>query len=584
MDKNPAKKEYLERMRHSASHVLAQAVLSLYPKTKMGIGPAIENGFYYDFEFKKPLKEEDLIAIEKEMKKIIKNNLPFKNIQLSRKEAEAYLEENKQDYKLELLEDIPDKKLSFFVTGNEKFMDLCRGPHIESTGKIGAIRLERIAGAYWKGDEKNKMLTRIYGYAFETKKELDEFLELQERLKLADHRRLGKHMDLFSFHEEAPGMAFWHPKGQKLLMNLYDYWREVHEREGYVEVRTPVLLTTDTWRKSGHTTFYKEKMYMAQTGDSTVNNYAAKPMNCDGGMIIYKSHQRSYKDLPIKMGELGVVHRYESSGEIHGLLRVREITQDDAHIYCTPEQVKDELKKVIDLCLEFYDTFGLKLHHIELSTKPDDAIGDDDVWENAEAIMREILDEGKIEHQINEGDGAFYGPKFDFHLSDSMGRTWQCATIQLDFAQPENFELEYTDENGEKQRPVMIHRVIYGSIERFIGILLEHYEGLLPLWLSPDQVRIIPIAERHVEYAEKVANKYKKKGIIVTIDDKDDTMQSKIRNAELEKVPYMLVVGDKEVETNTVSVRPLRKKDQGMVKTDEFLKLISKEIKNKEHE
>jgi threonyl-tRNA synthetase len=584
MEKNDEKKEYLERMRHSASHVLAQAVLNLYPKTKLGIGPAIENGFYYDFEFKKPLKEEDLPKIEKEMKSIIKEKLPFRQIHMSRKEAEEYFEESGQEYKLDLMHGIPDKKLSFFVTGKDSFRDMCRGPHIEHTGKIGAIKLDRIAGAYWKGDEKNKMLTRIYGYAFETKMELNDFIELQERLKLADHRRLGKQMDLFSFHDEAPGMAFWHPKGQKLLMNLYDYWRDVHDREGYVEVRTPELLTTDTWRRSGHTQFYKEKMYMAQTSDSTVNNYAVKPMNCDGGMIIYKSHQRSYRDLPIRMGELGVVHRYESSGEIHGLLRVREFTQDDAHIYCTPDQAKDEIVKIINLCLEFYDTFGLKLHHIELSTKPENAIGSDEVWETAENIMMDILKEEDIEHKINEGDGAFYGPKFDFHLSDSMGRTWQCATIQLDFAQPENFDLEYVDEDGEKQRPVMIHRVIYGSIERFVAILLEHYEGLLPLWLAPEQIRVIPISQKHVEYANKVSDKFKAKGILVSVDDKDDTMQSKIRNAEIEKIPYMLVVGDKEIDTNTVSVRPLRKKDQGMVKTDEFLKLILKEIKNKEHE
>ncbi len=584
MEKDDPKKEYLERMRHSASHVLAQAVLSLYPKAKLGIGPAIENGFYYDFDFEKPLKEEALEKIEKEMKKIIKQKLPFIQKLMSRKEAEKYLKKTDQEYKLDLLKEIPDKKLSFFVTGSNDFTDLCRGPHMENTGKIGAIKLDRIAGAYWRGDEKNPMLTRIYGLAFETTKELSEYLELQEKLKLADHRRIGKQMDLFSFHEEAPGMAFWHPKGLQLLNNLYKYWREVHEKEGYVEVRTPGLLTTDTWRRSGHTQFYKDKMYMAQTSDSTVNNYACKPMNCNGGMLIYKSHQVSYKDLPIRMGELGVVYRYESSGEVHGLLRVREITQDDAHIYCTPDQVKDEMKKVIHLCLDFYKTFGLNLHHIELSTKPDNAIGSDEVWENAESIMKEILEEEKIEHVINEGEGAFYGPKFDFHLSDAMGRTWQCATIQLDFAQPENFDLEYIDENGEKQRPVMIHRVVYGAVERFVGILLEHYVGNLPLWLAPEQVRLIPIAERHVDYAKKVMKKYEKKGIVITIDERNDTMQSRIRDAELERVPYMLVVGDKEIENKTVSVRPLTKKNQGMVDTEEFLKIILKEIKNKEHE
>jgi threonyl-tRNA synthetase len=573
----------VETMRHSASHVLAQAVLKVFPDAKLGIGPAIDNGFYYDFDLPRPLKEDDLDEIESEMEKIIKADKPFNQEYMPREEAIEYLKEKGQEYKVDLLEDIPDKKVSFFVTGDDDFRDMCRGPHVESTGKIGVVKLDRIAGAYWRGDENKPMLQRIYGFAFESKEDLDEFLELQEKLKRYDHRLLGKQMNLFSFHEESPGNAFWHPKGLQLINKLIEYWREVHRKEGYVEVRTPILLTKETWVRSGHLKNYGEKIYLAKTADADEYNYAVKPMNCNGGMLIYNNSQHSYKELPIRMGEIGVVNRYESSGETHGLLRVREFTQDDAHIFCTPEQIKDEVKKLISLFLDFYETFGLEVDHIELSTRPEKSIGSDEIWESAESIMKGVLKEDKIDHEINEGDGAFYGPKFDFHLSDCMGRTWQCGTIQLDFAQPENFDLEYIDEDGEKQRPIMLHRVVYGSIERFLGILIENYGGLFPLWLAPEQIRIIPISDKHSDYAASVKSQLEKEDFRVTVDDRSETMQSRIRDAELEKIPYVLVVGDKEKGNNTVSVRPNGQKDQGMIDLDEYIKIIKEEVQEKKN-
>jgi threonyl-tRNA synthetase len=581
--KSNSGEEELEKMRHSASHVLAHAVLKKFPKAKLGIGPAIENGFYYDFDLPRPLTEEDINDIEKEMKEIIKKDLPFEQIMRDRAELIAEYEIQDQGYKIDLLKDIPDEKLSTYVTGNSEFMDLCRGPHVKSTGEIGAIAIDRVAGAYWRGDENKPMLQRIYGLAFPTQEELEAYLEHREELLKIDHRKLGKEMDLFSFHEESPGNAFWHPKGLKIFNTLIAYWRKIHEKEGYVEVRTPVFLTRDTWERSGHLQNYAEKMYLARTFDSDEFNYAAKPMNCNGGILIYKNTQRSYRDLPLRMGEIGVVHRYESSGETHGLLRVREFTQDDAHIYCTPDQIKDELKGVIRMCKEFYSTFGLEIDHMEFSTRPENSVGTDEMWERAEAIMSEVMKEDDIEDQINEGDGAFYGPKFDFHLKDSMGRTWQCGTIQLDFAQPENFDLEYIDESGNKVRPTMIHRVLYGSVERFIGILLENYGGVLPVWISPEPVRIIPIAERHEDFADDIAKVLKKDGVYASADSRGETMQSRIRDAELEKIPYVLVIGDKEVDNDTVSVRPHGKKDTGMVSVGEFRTLIKQEIKNKKH-
>lgn len=570
----------VERMRHTLSHVLAQAVLNLYPKAKLGIGPAIENGFYYDFEFPKPVNEDILPKIEKEMEKIIKENLPLKQEYRKREDAIKYYKKRNQTYKIDLIENIPDKKFSFYISGKNDFVDLCRGPHLESTGKVKAFKLTKMAGAYWKGDEKNEMLTRIYGVGFETEKELEEYEKMLEEAAKRDHRKLGKSLDLFSFHEEGPGFVFWHPRGLKLREKLMEYWREVHTREGYEEIKTPALLSMPTWERSGHTETFIDRMYLVKLNDEEKPSYALKPMNCDGGMLVFKSKQVSYKDLPIRMGELGTVYRYESSGEVHGLMRVREITQDDAHIYCTQEQIKEEIKKVIRLALEIYNKFDLELSHIEFSTRPEQSIGSDEIWEKAETMMEETIEEEKIKYEINEGDGAFYGPKIDFHLKDSVGRTWQCATIQLDFAQPDNFDLHYINDQGEKIRPVMIHRTIYGSLERFLGILLEHYAGKLPLWLAPEQISIVPIAERHIEYAKTVQNKLQEKGFSCIINYENDTMQSRIRESELMKIPYILVVGDKEEETQTVSIRPAGKKELGIMKLEELLKILKEELVN----
>ncbi len=572
----------VEKMRHTLSHVLAQAVLNLYPKAKLGIGPAIENGFYYDFEFPKPVNEDILPKIEKKMKRIVKENVPLKQEDRNRENAIKYYKKRNQTYKLDLIENIPDKKFSFYISGKNDFVDLCRGPHLESTGKIKAFKLTKIAGAYWKGDEKNEMLTRIYGVGFESEKELKEYEKMLEEAAKRDHRKLGKNLDLFSFHEEGPGFVFWHPRGLKLRDNLIKYWREIHDREEYVEIKTPALLSLPTWERSGHTETFIDRMYLVKLHDEEEISYALKPMNCDGGMLVFKSKQRSYKDLPLRMGELGTVYRYESSGEVHGLMRVRELTQDDAHIYCTPEQIKEELKKVIRLALEMYNKFGLQLSHIEFSTRPEKSIGSDEIWKKAETTMKQTIEEEQVKYEINEGDGAFYGPKLDFHLKDSVGRTWQCATIQLDFAQPENFDLNYVNDQGEKVRPVMIHRTIYGSLERFLGILLEHYAGKLPLWLAPDQISIVPIAERHMEYAKGVQSKLKEKGFSCIINYENDTMQSRIRESELMKIPYILVVGDKEEETQTVSIRPAGQKELGIMKLEELLKILKEELVSNE--
>jgi threonyl-tRNA synthetase len=574
----------VEKMRHTLSHVLAQAVLNLFPKTKLGIGPAIENGFYYDFEFSETITDEVLPKIEKEMKQLIKNNLPIKQEFKTRGETIKYFKEKKQTYKLDLIKEIPDEKFSFYISGENNFVDLCRGPHLNTTGEVKAFKLTKIAGAYWKGDEKNPMLTRIYGIGFENEKELKKYEEMMEEAAKRDHRKLGKNLDLFSFHEEGPGFVFWHPRGLKLREKLIEYWREVHEREEYEEIKTPTLLSMCAWDRSGHTDTFLEKMFLAKTHDDEEMCYALKPMNCDGGMLIFKSKQVSYKDLPIKMGEMGTVYRYESSGEIHGLMRAREFTQDDAHIYCTKDQIKDEFKKVIRLALEMYDTFGLELSHIEFSTRPEKSIGSDEIWQQAENTIQETIEEEKTNFQVNEGDGAFYGPKLDFHLKDAIGRTWQCATIQLDFAQPDNFDLNYINENGEKVRPVMIHRTVYGSLERFLAVLLEHYAGKLPLWLAPDQIAIVPIAERHLEYANTISNKLKEKGFSCRVNYENDTMQSRIRESELMKIPYILVVGDKEEETQTVSIRPAGKKELGIMKIEELLKILKEELASKSKE
>lgn len=576
-------------MRHSAAHVLATAVQRLYPQVKFGIGPAIDSGFYYDFEFPEPLSDKDLPRIEAEMAKIVGEGTPFVREEIS-VEAAKKLFKN-QPYKLELISDLEkegESVVSIYKSG--EFVDLCRGPHATNTSQIGTFKLQSIAGAYWKGSEANPMLTRIYGTAFETQEELADYLEMLEEAKKRDHRKIGKELDLFSFHPAAPGDVFWHPKGWTVFLELMRYWRDVHAREGYLEVRTPVLLTRETWDQSGHTKNYIQKMYKVTTPDVEEWNMAVKPMNCNGGMVIYKSRSRSYKDFPLRMGELGVDHRYEASGELHGIIRPREFTQDDAHLYCTPDQVKDELKRVIDLCFEVYETFGLELDRIELSTRPEGSIGSDEVWERAESIMREVLAENEIPHQINEGDGAFYGPKFDFHLKDSLGRTWQCGTIQLDFAQPENFDLEYTTPEGTKERPVMIHRTIYGSIERFLGILIESTAGNFPVWLAPVQVAIIPVSEKQNDYARTVAKEIKEVEnptgpLRIEIDESSETLEKKIRRAQLAKIPYMLIVGGREEAAgDEVSVRLRSGKDLGALKISKVKEQLREKIKSREGE
>lgn len=579
-------KNKLETLRHSTEHVLTQAMLELYPgKFLMAMGPATDEGFYFDFE---PLKDfkpnKDLFPkIEKKMQEIIKRNLPFIKKEISVKEAQKLFENN--PYKKEWLDQIKDRgeKVSIYWTA-DNFVDLCKGPHLESTGQIKAFKLLSIAGAYWHGDEKNKMLTRIYGTAFSNKKELKKYLWQVEEAKKRDHRKLGKELNLFSFHPAGPGFVFWHPKGYILYQKLIEYWRKIHQEKGYVEIKTPTLLSIPIWQKSGHMDNFSNKMYLVRTKGSEKAEYAIKPMNCDGGMLVYAHNPHSYRELPIRMGELGVVHRYESSGEIHGLMRVRELTQDDAHIYCTPKQVKSELKAAISLCKQMYQTCGLPLNHIELSTRPEKFIGSKAMWKEAENTMKEVLEEEEIDHRINEGDGAFYGPKLDFHLKDCLGRTFQCGTIQLDFAQPDNFNLTYTDRNGQKKRPIMIHRTIYGSLERFIGLLIEHFAGAFPVWLSPIQAKIIPITDKQEKYAQKIAKKLKESNIRFEIDNRSSTMQAKIRDAQKEKVPYMLIIGQKETSHKdlSISVRQRDEKDLGIMPLGSFIKSIKKQIKNKD--
>lgn len=571
----------LTSRRHSCEHVLTQAMLKLFPGIKMAMGPATKEGFYFDFDAgKHKISEEDFSKIEAEMKKIVKENLAIKKEILSIKEAHKLFKGN--PYKQEWLDEIESRgeKATVYWTG-KKFVDLCSGPHVASTAKIGSFKLLAIAGAYWRGDEKNKMLTRIYGTCFSTQKELDHYLWQQEEAKKRDHRVLGKKLDLFSFHPEAPGDVFWHPKGYTLMRLLFDYWRKIHQEKGYVEVRTPELLTRSTWDRSGHTKFFIDKMYRVTTPGAKIWNYALKPMNCDGGILIYKNKSRSYREFPLRMGEIGVVHRYESSGELHGVIRPREFTQDDAHIFCTPEQVKSEITGVMDLCFDFYKVFNLKIDHIELSTRPKKFIGSKKVWEEAEKIMRQILKEQRVPHQINEGDGAFYGPKIDFHLTDSVARTWQCATIQLDFAQPENFNLSYVTAKGIKEKPILIHRVIYGSVERFLGILIEHYAGAFPAWLAPVQTIIIPITAAQNKYSQKIKEKLLAVGLRVEIDSRNETMQRKIKEAEEQKINYMLIIGDREVKQNKISVRQRGEKDLGPMTLEGFLKKIKKEIEEK---
>ena len=561
----------LRAVRHTASHVLAQAVKRLYPETKLAIGPAIDDGFYYDFDREGGFTPEDLEKLEAEMTKIVKENLPLKPFVLPRNEAIAFMKEKGEPYKVELIEDLPEEEtISFYQQG--EFTDLCAGPHIMYTKGVKAFKLTSIAGAYWRGTEKNKMLTRIYGTAFLSKADLESYLTMMEEAKKRDHRKLGKELGLFMFAEEGPGFPFFLPKGMTLKNTLLEYWHEIHLREGYQEISTPVILSRKLWETSGHWDHYKANMYTTVIDDE---DYAIKPMNCPGGMLVYKSQPRSYRDLPLRLGELGLVHRHEKSGQLHGLMRVRCFTQDDAHIYMTQEQITDEIKGVTRLIDEVYKQFGFE-YFVELSTRPEDSMGSDEDWEMATNGLRNALEEMGLDYIVNEGDGAFYGPKIDFHLRDSIGRTWQCGTIQLDFQLPQRFEAEYVAEDGTKKRPIMIHRVCFGSIERFIGILIEHYAGKFPVWLAPVQVKVIPVSEKSMEYASGVYEKLKAAGIRVELDHKDEKVGYKIRQAQLEKVPYMLVLGEKEAAEGAITVRSRDKGDLGRAQLDDFIQEIKK--------
>ena len=562
-----------ETFRHTSSHILAQAVKRLYPETKLAIGPAIADGFYYDLDRETPFTTEDLEKIEKEMKKIVKEALPIESFTLPREEAIALMKEKEEPYKMELIEDLPeDSIISFYKQG--EFTDLCAGPHLMNTKAVKAFKLTSLAGAYWRGNEKNKMLTRIYGTSFTKKADLDEYLTMMEEAKKRDHRKLGKELGLFMLREEGPGFPFFLPKGMALKNALLEYWREIHTKNGYVEISTPIMLSRHLWETSGHWDHYKENMYTTVIDDQ---DFAVKPMNCPGGILVYESEPRSYRDLPLRMGELGIVHRHEKSGQMHGLMRVRCFTQDDAHIFMTPEQVKDEIKGVALLIDEVYKLFGFK-YHVELSTRPEDSMGSDEDWNLATEALREALDALGMDYVVNEGDGAFYGPKIDFHLEDSIGRTWQCGTIQLDFQLPLRFNLEYTGADGEKHRPIMIHRVAFGSIERFIGILIEHFAGAFPTWLAPVQVKVLPISDKHLEYGEKVFEALKEAGIRAEIDTRAEKIGYKIREAQMQKIPYMLVVGAKEEEESLVSVRSRFAGDEGQKALEDFLCDIKKEI------
>lgn len=562
-------------LRHTAAHILAQAVKRLYPYTKCAIGPAIENGFYYDFEFEFELNSEQLPKIEAEMKRIVKEALPMERYIVSHSDAVREMEKSQESYKLELLADIPEEMpISFFRQGD--YVEMCAGQHVRNTSLVKAIKLTTIAGAYWRGDEKNQMLTRIYGTAFTKQSELDEYMKRLEEAKARDHRKLGKELGLFTLMEEGPGFPFFLPKGMVLKNLLLDYWRKVHEREGYVEISSPIMLRRGLWEVSGHWENYRESMYTTEIDDM---DYAVKPMNCPGGMLIYKMQPHSYKELPIRMGELGLVHRNEKSGTLHGLMRVRCFTQDDAHIFMMREQVTEEIKGVVRLIDEVYRKFGFK-YHVELSTRPEKSIGSDEDWNEATSALKQALEEIKLAYVINEGDGAFYGPKIDFHLEDSIGRTWQCGTIQLDFQLPQRFHTEYIGPDGEKHQPIMIHRVVFGSIERFIGILIEHYAGKFPVWLAPIQVRVLPISNTFLQYATYVSDKLKVAGIRCELDTRDEKLGYKIREARLDKVPYMLVVGKNEEDERTVSVRERDEGDLGNMLIEEFIRRIAHESDN----
>ena len=563
-------------LRHTASHILAQAVKRLWPEAKLAIGPAIDKGFYYDIDMEHTLTPEDLGKIEKEMSRIVKENLPITKSVMPRQEAIEFFKAKNEDYKVELIQDLPeDAVISCYAQGD--FIDLCAGPHVASTGKVKAFKLQSIAGAYWRGDEKNKMLQRIYGTAFEKKEELDAYLHLLEEAAKRDHRKLGKELGLFVIKEEGPGFPFFLPKGMALRNELESFWREVHHEFEYEEIRTPIILNKQLWETSGHWFHYRENMYTTIIDEE---EYAIKPMNCPGGILVYQNEMHSYRDFPLRYAELGLVHRHELSGALHGLFRVRAFTQDDAHVFMLPSQMQSELMKVIELFDRIYSQFGLK-YHVELSTKPDNAMGDDAIWEAATEALRNAIEAKGIPYVINPGDGAFYGPKLDYHIEDSLGRTWQCGTIQLDMNLPERFQIEYVGEDGQKHRPIMIHRACFGSMERFIGILTEHYAGAFPTWMAPVQVKILPISEKHVEYAKDLAKQMHRDYVRVEVDDRSEKIGYKIRQAQMAKVPYMLVVGDKEVEEGTVNVRKHGGDELGSVPFEEFFNSIKTEIKER---
>ncbi len=562
--------------RHTSSHILAQAVQRLFPGTKLAIGPAIADGFYYDLDSDHAFTTEDLAVIEAEMLKIVGEDLPLVRRDVSRQEAIEYFTLRQEPYKVELVQDLPpDVQVSLYKQG--EFIDLCRGPHLPSTGLVGAVKLLSVAGAYWRGSEQNKMLQRIYGTSFPSRKELDEYLQRMEEARRRDHRKLGQDLDLFGIADEGPGFPFFYPKGMIIRNELEDFWRRLHRRWGYMEIKTPMILSRQLWERSGHWDHYQENMYFLKIDDE---DYAVKPMNCPGAIIVYKNRPHSYRELPIRYGELGLVHRHERSGVLHGLMRVRCFTQDDAHIFMLPGQITAEIIKVIDLIDHIYKTFGFP-YRVELSTKPDNAMGSDEIWDLATNALKQALEQKGLDYQVNEGDGAFYGPKIDFHLQDSLGRNWQCGTIQLDFTMPECFDLTYIGEDGEKHRPVMIHRVAFGSIERFLGILTEHYAGAFPVWLAPVQARVITVADRHLPYAAEVAASLEEQGFRVDVDGRNERVGHKIRDGELEKIPYLLVVGDKETEDRAVSVRQRGQGDLGRMTVPEFAGQLAGEVGNK---
>lgn len=570
--------EGLFTLRHTASHVMAQAIQHLFPGVKFAIGPAIDDGFYYDLDSEHVFSQEDFAAIEKEMSKIAKENIPLVKKVLPRDEALQYFKDKGQDYKVMLIEDLPEEEtISLYEQGD--FTDLCAGPHLKSTGKVKTFKLMTVAGAYWRGDSKNKMLQRIYATAFFSKEDLDHYLFVRAEAEKRDHRKLGKQLDLFSFHEEGPGFPFFHPKGMILRNKLMDYERELFKEFGYVEIMTPVILSKKLWLQSGHWDHYKENMYFTQIDEE---DYAIKPMNCPGGILFFKTQQRSYRDLPMRVGEFGLVHRHELKGALHGLFRVRCFTQDDAHIFMTQEQMKDEVIKCMAMYQKMYGVFGLE-YHVELSTRPENSMGSDELWEISTNALREAIETAGVPYQINEGDGAFYGPKLDFHVQDSLGRTWQCGTIQMDMQLPERFDVNYIGEDGEKHRAVMLHRAGYGSLERFIGILIEHYAGAFPTWIAPVQAKIIPVTDKNLEYAKSVAAAMSESDIRVEVEEANETLGYKIRKAQMEKVPYMIIVGDQEMKGHTISVRSRKNGDLGSQSLPMFVANLIREIKEREN-